>query len=241
MSEAESLILAVEKHPCLWDIHHKDYHNRDVKYLAWEQVSKDVIKDWDTCSIIDKENKGADLKKKWTHIRDYFRRDFKKNQSAPTGSAAKKVKKYVYANLLHFLIPVFDKRNTEAKYPISDDDNNHSHSWESETEEEEGVEDVNDHKYTIIKPPSPVMQPCTVQSPSTLLNKDDISTQILSILQQKANQKQLEVEDDDTKFLLSFRTHMKQMKENQKIEFKLGMLQLLKKINNEYSSSSLLN
>lgn len=58
MCEAETLILAVEKYPCLWNIHDNDYHNRDVKDLAWENVFKEVIKDWDTCTKVDKENKG---------------------------------------------------------------------------------------------------------------------------------------------------------------------------------------
>lgn len=89
----------------------------------------------------------------------------------------------------------------------------------------------------ILQPPSPISTP---PAKSLKRNKKDIPSEILSILhqnQQKANQKQQEVEDDDMKFLLSFRTHMKNMNENQKIDFKLGMLQLVKKINIEYNSS----
>lgn len=81
----------------------------------------------------------------------------------------------------------------------------------------------------ILQPPSPISTP---PAKSLKRNKKDIPSEILSILhqnQQKANQKQQEVEDDDMKFLLSFRTHMKNMNENQKIDFKLGMLQLVKK------------
>ncbi|GBP42640.1 hypothetical protein EVAR_87191_1 [Eumeta japonica] len=219
MCEAETLILAVEKYPCLWNIHDDDYHNRDVKDLAWENVFKEVIKDWDTCTKVDKENKGAETKKKWTHIRDYFRRDYQKNKCAPTGSAAKKVKKYVYADLLYFLIPVFDKRNTEGNYQSDDLQDNIS-----QDSLEHSVEQVDTN---ILQPPSPISTP---PAKSLKRNKKDIPSEILSILhqnQQKANQKQQEVEDDDMKFLLSFRTHMKNMNENQKINFKLGMLQLL--------------
>ncbi|CAG5055779.1 unnamed protein product [Parnassius apollo] len=151
MCEAETLIFAVEKYPCLWNIHDNDYNNRDVKDLAWENVFKEVIKDWDTCTKVDKENKGAEAKKKWTHMRDYFRRDFQKNKSAPTGSAAKKVKKYVY--VLYFLIPVFDKRNTEGNYQSDDLHNNTSQ--ESETQEEHIVEEIDNHT-NILQPPSPV-------------------------------------------------------------------------------------
>lgn len=145
-----------------------------------------------------------------------------KNKSAPTGSAAKKVKKYVYADLLHFLIPVFDIRNTEGNYQSDDLQDNIS----QESLEEHSVEQVDTN---ILQPPSPISTP---PAKSLKRNKKDIPSEILSILhqnQQKANQKQQEVEDDDMKFLLSFRTHMKNMNENQKIDFKLGMLQLVKK------------
>lgn len=55
MCDAENLIMSVEKHQCLWDINHADYHNRDMKDLAWEQICKDLIQDWETCT--DKVNK----------------------------------------------------------------------------------------------------------------------------------------------------------------------------------------
>lgn len=67
-------------------------------------------------------------------MRDYFRRDFQKNKSALTGSAAKKVKKYVYADLLYFLIPVFDKKNTERNYQTDDLHNNASQKSERQEE-----------------------------------------------------------------------------------------------------------
>lgn len=131
---------------------------------------------------------------------------------------------------MHFLIPVFDKRNTERNYQTHDLRNNTSQ--ESETQVEHSVEQVDCH-INILQSPSPVS---TSPVNSLTRNKKDIPTQILSILHQN-QQKRQEVEDDDTKFLLSIRTHMKHMNGNQKNDFKLGMLQLIKKINTEYNSS----
>lgn len=119
---------------------------------------------------------GAEAKKKWTHIRDYFRRDFQKNKCAPTGSAAKKVKKYIYADLLYFLIPVFDKRNTEGNYQF--DELHDNVSQESETQEEISVEQVDTN---ILQPPSPISTP---PANSSKQKKKDIPSQILSILHQ---------------------------------------------------------
>lgn len=62
MNDGEILILAVEKHPCLWNIDDIRYHNREEKETAWEQVCKEVIKDWNSCNVIDRENKSEYFK-----------------------------------------------------------------------------------------------------------------------------------------------------------------------------------
>ncbi|CAH0592130.1 unnamed protein product [Chrysodeixis includens] len=239
MCEPEALILAVKKHPCLWNIYDKEYYTKDVKQLAWEQVFTEIIRDWDTCSQVDKENKAYDLKKKWTNIRDYFRRDLLKTQHSPTGSAAKK-KKYVFSNLLNFLIPIFDKKVTEGNNENNDSEDS-SQVPESERQEEDAAQqDYN----TNMKSPTPPSTPS--QTPYAVSNikreQEDAHIQILNVHQnqQRTNQG-IQEEDDDTKFLLSFREHMKQLNGDQKIDFKIGMLQLVKKINTEYYSSSLQN
>ena len=47
--------MSVEKYPCVWDINNVDYHNRDIKDLAWEQICKEVFDNWENCA--DKTNK----------------------------------------------------------------------------------------------------------------------------------------------------------------------------------------
>nr|XP_022913397.1 uncharacterized protein LOC111424185 [Onthophagus taurus] len=56
----------------------------------------------------------------------------------------------------------------------------------------------------------------------------DVPTQILAIMKQRKEQPIHD--DDDTKFLLSFRSDMEAMNRTQKLDFKIGMLQLLKQI-----------
>lgn len=50
MCEAEILIKSIEKYPWLWDTNHADYHNRELKDCAWEQICNSNIKNWDTCT-----------------------------------------------------------------------------------------------------------------------------------------------------------------------------------------------
>ncbi|KAJ8972214.1 hypothetical protein NQ317_018688 [Molorchus minor] len=58
--------------------------------------------------------------------------------------------------------------------------------------------------------------------------KKDVPTQILDIMKQRKEQPI--DDDDDTKFLLGFRSDMKAMNRIQKVNFKIGMLQLVKQI-----------
>lgn len=48
----------------------------------------------------------------------------------------------------------------------------------------------------------------------------------------KSTEKPTDEDDDDVKFLLSFRSDMKTMNKRQKLDFKVGMLQLLKTVYN---------
>lgn len=55
MSDIEQLIIAVEGYPCLWDTNHEDYHNRDLKELAWQAIAKQIYQDWDNFEGIKKK------------------------------------------------------------------------------------------------------------------------------------------------------------------------------------------
>lgn len=59
--------------------------------------------------------------------------------------------------------------------------------------------------------------------------KKDIPSQILDMMKKRKQEPAVD-DDDDTKFLLSFRSDMKTMAKSQKLDFKLGMLQLVKTI-----------
>lgn len=77
-------------------------------------------------------------------------------------------------------------------------------------------------------------------------NQKDVPEKILNILERRATQPLstgasigASLEDDDVKFLLSFRGDMKRMSPSQKLDFKIEMLQLVKRtINNNQSSYS---
>lgn len=58
MCDTELLIKAIRKHPCLWDVGLKDYHNREIKDLAWEEVCTEVYEGrWEIASQDEKSRK----------------------------------------------------------------------------------------------------------------------------------------------------------------------------------------
>lgn len=77
---------------------------------------------------------------------------------------------------------------------------------------------------------------------TTKSTKKDIPQQILNILKRRVSQvpqpPATKVQDVDVKVLLSFRGDMSKMSANQKFDFKIEMLQLVKRISNSESSYS---
>lgn len=83
------------------------------------------------------------MKKKWTNIRDYYRKELQKNKNVPTGSAAKKSKTYIYSHLLYFLTPMFAKRDSEGNYPKEDSDCTQPQLQSANEEQNIETEDIN--------------------------------------------------------------------------------------------------
>lgn len=54
MTDIEHLIIAVEAYPCLWDTNYEDYHNRDLKEMAWQAIAKEIYSEWETYEGIKK-------------------------------------------------------------------------------------------------------------------------------------------------------------------------------------------
>ncbi|KAJ8915471.1 hypothetical protein NQ315_003234 [Exocentrus adspersus] len=125
--------------------------------------------------------------------------------------------------MLHFLTPVFNSRSSQGNYTDESSQQEQLESQENSSETQVATDTT--EVENIMRSPSP---PVTVTNKK---RKQDVPTQILGLLQKRNQQiNPSKEEDDDTKFLLSFRSEIRKMNDNQKIEFKIGMLQLVKKI-----------
>ncbi|GBP77255.1 Thymidylate kinase [Eumeta japonica] len=85
---------------CLWDSREKP--DRTAKKRAWEEIAKILYDNWDS-EIETKQRELVDeLQKKWKHLRDYYVKE-KKRDNTRSGSAAPKKRKNSYIELLRFL------------------------------------------------------------------------------------------------------------------------------------------
>ncbi|XP_059050376.1 uncharacterized protein LOC131845342 isoform X2 [Achroia grisella] len=225
----ESLISNIEKFPCLWNIRHENYNNRTIKDDAWEYINSQLHSDWYELSENKKKVKAADTKKKWTNIRDCYRRDWTRMKNL-TPEAALKHKRYIYSDLLSFMDPVFNiPRYFDGNSTTNED--TQSSSVEEEEEEETEDQDFEDQLCEIMIKPEIEEEKAS----------NDVPSQVRNLLYQTQTQtkpnKRRQMKDhddgddnDDTKYLLSFRSYMKKMNTGEKIDFKIGMLELVKNI-----------
>lgn len=164
---------------------------------------------------------GIELKRKWSNCRDYYKKDTQKLKSISTGSAAKKGKRYVYADILCFLDKVVKRRNHEGNYEADDNDE------QSVTDAEDEHEEQRDVRIRI------ALGNIKTENIHKNNNSDEESEP-----KKKKTQDATKNYDDDEKYLLSFSSDMKKMTHLQKIDFKLGMMLLLKNIFKENANNS---
>ncbi|KAH9635725.1 hypothetical protein HF086_001763 [Spodoptera exigua] len=114
--DCKILISEIEKRTPLYDTSRKEYHDRNLKKKLWNEVCQEVYSSsvWDLMSSEDKTKYGKELQKRWTSLRHCFRRELAAQKNTPSGSAAKKRRKYMYFDSLLFLLPFTEIVDTEG-------------------------------------------------------------------------------------------------------------------------------
>lgn len=177
-----------------------------------------------------------EAKKKWTNVRDCYRRDINRVKFTCT----KVPKKYVYADRLSFLTPMLRMKgyvlylvNDFYTYyhfvnnmcffssfafeeNSSDEDTTSLGEVKEECENTEKLEDGSGTDEVVMS---------TTKRKNKHTDTKDLPSQLMRIASQR---NKAAYDDDDTKFLLSFRSDMRSMSKRQKLDFKIGMLHLLK-------------
>ncbi|XP_073491881.1 uncharacterized protein [Aquarana catesbeiana] len=106
----------VEARPALYNKNSQDTCNRKMKKKKlWEKVASKVIKNWKKLNSKSKEEIISSVPKKWRNFADTFRREFNKQmKERESGSTSSTRTKYCYYEVLRFLLPTMQQRQTSS-------------------------------------------------------------------------------------------------------------------------------
>ncbi|CAH1969511.1 unnamed protein product [Acanthoscelides obtectus] len=211
-----TLIELVEARPCLWNKFSETYKDKILKKREWKEVHKYLEANFDNLNEQEQQKIGDAITTKWQNIRDAFVRSLKKK----SGQGAQR--KYVYHDQLQFLLQVMNKDETISS--ISDE------------EVHQGEETENSNEV----PPTPAISKASSRSShasKTRQGRKRLADPIELEIRKKLN----EPSNEDESFFNSVVPMITTMSEEEKIEFRMGVLQLIQKIkrNRHISTSSI--
>ncbi|XP_044759431.1 uncharacterized protein LOC123317115 [Coccinella septempunctata] len=106
--DAEQLIELVKNRPVLWNRKHEKYRDKFKTQKAWQEILTELDVNFEEFDDDVKSEFGRIVLKKWTQMRDSYRKSLsKKQRSGPAGS---KIKTYIYSSRLRFLDNMFEER-----------------------------------------------------------------------------------------------------------------------------------
>lgn len=142
------------------------------------------------------------MQKKWANLRTCFRRELNAQKQTKSGQAATKRRKYVYFEKLLFLLPCMENRQTEGNLEPNDsnDDDN----------DDDGE-------------PSP-STPVPRRKRNTKPKQTDLDEALLKALTEN------NTVDEDTNFALSLVPSLKNLNAEEKLDAKIGILNIFKQI-----------
>ncbi|EDV42835.1 uncharacterized protein Dana_GF18193 [Drosophila ananassae] len=95
-------IEAVHKHSIIWERRHPNFHNRELRDLAWQQIGQELCNNFEGASEPEKQEIVRTLLKRWKNTRDSYLRVNRLRQSGEEVARAS----YIYEKELSFLLGV---------------------------------------------------------------------------------------------------------------------------------------
>lgn len=169
---------------------------------------------------------GKELTTKWKNIKDKFRKCLNENNSSKSGDPAKKKQKYVYFDILQFLLPVMKER------PISGNITGDENLTPTTVDSVENNTSDSDHYHRIRQRPT---RTSNIQNVDTALQSDS-STKLLELLKERNDRELEDMRDEDTLFLLSLVPSLKKLSPLMKMRTKIEIMTAIE--NNSYVDRS---
>lgn len=213
------LIECVRDRPCLWDKTLEIYKDRIERRESWEAIFSILEEDYDEMEPEEKRLIGEQVLSKWTNLRDTFMRSLKKKIGKPK-------RKYIYFENLKFLLKVVDVVHVDNDTVSPDTENMTYFKLEDEEPKPPPRKEIKrnsyDDEYT------------TVKKPRKTSKKDSMSNSFKDIdfveCQETEKFNDPRIMNEDEAFFASLLPTVVKYNEEERLEFRIEVLALIKKI-----------
>ncbi|CAG9763646.1 unnamed protein product [Ceutorhynchus assimilis] len=217
--DTELLISAVEEKNNIWDVSDENYKNRDAREKSWEDIAAAIIPNFVGLDNKEKKTAVAKLQKRWKTVRDAFTRCRAKGKTLKSGSAAKKGAKYIYYENLRFLEKTMELNSTEANFTEAtqqSDDQNSNQDADDHSDKE-----IDEKEFQAER-----LQPLFDKKRAS--KKNALEESLVTFLKKS----EVPIHDEDKSFLDSLLPTLRNFNQDQKLQFRIEVLNLMVKIKN---------
>ncbi|CAH4032747.1 uncharacterized protein LOC123714859 [Pieris brassicae] len=212
------LITAIHKRPCLWDKTVENYKDRTERRAAWEEVFTIVDDGYNDLSAEDKRITGEKIICKWTNIRDTFVKSLRSRMGAPK-------RKYVYYDHLTFLLKSHvedNDTNGDSVFFINNDNSPKRECSRKRSRRTEHVASGSDYEQN--------------QNAEVILDQSQSDNEIEQSVLVDTNDAR--VMNEDEAFFASLLPTVVKYNEDDRLEFRMEVLGVMKKIRDKRHWSS---
>ncbi|CAH2098962.1 unnamed protein product [Euphydryas editha] len=202
----DKMISLIKDRSCIWDRMDAGYRDKLRREKAWSDIYRELYPKFDTLKEGQKMKIGQQITKKWFNIRDAYVKSMKGPKRRP----------YLYAQALSFLDPVILGDRQDAQDYL-------------EEQSLEGEPEVWLNEATFIDVEAsqePQMKKSKQEINSFLEGESDT---VVSIFSKMVNRE----EDEDRAFFTSITPTVKSLSADAKLEFRIQVMKLLKKLKND--------
>ncbi|CAL1678899.1 unnamed protein product [Lasius platythorax] len=128
--DIELFIEEIKKYPEIWNVAAEEYHDRTKKRSAWIDICRVFCDGFDEKNERDKNEICNKLIKKWRNIKDNYLKSTKRN--AKSGAAADTGRWYIYARQLSFLQHAGATTDTQSSLGAEDEEQSQDRNEEAE-------------------------------------------------------------------------------------------------------------
>ncbi|XP_069589202.1 uncharacterized protein [Ranitomeya imitator] len=114
--DIEALIEEVREREPLWNMADRRHADTSVTHRLWLEVCRNIFARWEDLLPQQQSKLCTKVRKRWRSLRDRFKREFNEEMQAPSGSAARKKRRYRYGPNLSFLRETMLSRVTYSSH-----------------------------------------------------------------------------------------------------------------------------